>query len=144
MAELSIVLADGDQHVRTHLRDLIESQSNIVVLGECDTTESTLFKVEATHPQILLLDISLPVQSSLGVLELIRLASDVSRVIVMSLHKDEIYVRETFQAGAMGFILKTDPAHKLLRSIHLTAQCDRRKFSPWPPPVSAFERRVNH
>ncbi len=141
MPAISILIADGEHFVRDKMQQLIAMQEDMVIIGVARTAEETLIKVNALHPQILLLDMAIPGRGGQLVTELIAAASESSRVIALSLGRNDIYVREAYRAGAMGFQVKTDPAEKLLRTIRLTARCERRGYCHWPLDTSEAERR---
>ncbi len=141
MSVISILIADGEQFVRDKMRQLIAMQEDMVIIDLARTAEETLVKVRAHHPQILLFDMAIPCRGGQNATDLISIAADHSRVIALSLYKNDAYVREAYRAGAMGFQVKTGPADKLLRMIRLTARCERRSYCPWPSPADDSERR---
>ncbi len=141
MPGISILIADSEQFLRDNFRELIAMQSDMIIIDEARNAEERLVKLKAHHPRILLLDLAIPGRRGQSATELISIASEYSRVIALSLYKDEIYIRESFRAGALGFLVKTDPAERLLRTIRLTSRCERRRYSPWPRRETGSDRR---
>lgn len=140
MSVISILIADGEQFVRDKMRQLIAKQEDMVIIDEARTADETLVKVKAHHPRILLLDMAIPCRGGQSSTELISIAADYSRVVALSLYKNDVYAREAYKAGAMGFQVKTGPADKLLRTIRMTVRCERLHYCPWPPPAGDTER----
>lgn len=128
MPVIRILIADGQQLVRDKLRQLIETQKDMIIIDEARCGTEALVKVQALHPQILLLDIAMPRRNGLPALELITAAAPDTKVIIMSLHQDDIYVHEVFKAGAMGYQVKTGPANVLLRTIRMATHGERRRY----------------
>ena len=112
-----IVIADDHPIFRDGLRKLIETQPGMRVTGESPVGEDAIRLARELKPDLLLLDLALPLRSGLQVLnDLAGLASPV-RTLVLAAAIEESSILEAFYLGAHGIVLKTSPRELLLESI---------------------------
>jgi DNA-binding NarL/FixJ family response regulator len=106
MTPLRVVLADDHALVRAGIRALLERMDGVEVVGEASDGYEALALVSSVSPDIVLMDITMPRMSGLAAVA--RLARDFPgvRVVMLSVHSDEEYVREVLGAGASGYLLK--------------------------------------
>lgn len=114
---ISIVLVDDNITVRRQLVLLLRTESDMVVIGEGNNGLEGYSLVQQLHPDILLIDVVMPVMNGIEVTRKIFEESFHTRVIVLSMYDDEAYVLEALRAGAKGYVLKGDPSHELLKAI---------------------------
>ena len=106
MKGLRVVLADDHALVRAGIRALLERMEGVEVVGEAADGYEALELVAETHPDVVLLDITMPRMSGLAaVARMVRDHPDV-RVVMLSVHADAEYVREVLRVGASGYLLK--------------------------------------
>jgi len=112
-----IVLADDHPIVLNGLRNLLESESDLVIIGEATSGPAALRLILDTRPDIALVDISM--QGMSGILLARRLAEEAPdiKVMVLTLHEDRAYLREALDAGARGYIVKRSAAANLVSAI---------------------------
>jgi len=112
-----IVLADDHPIVLNGLRNLLESESDIVIIGEATSGPAALRVILDTRPDIALVDISM--QGMSGILLARRLAEEAPeiKVMVLTLHEDRAYLREALDAGARGYVVKRSAAANLVSAI---------------------------
>jgi two-component system response regulator DegU len=121
MNKINIVLADDHVLVRKGIMAMLESDSEINVVGEAGNGNEALASAKALHPDILLLDIRMPEMSGLEAAAKLRSYSPGTKAVILSMHDSEDYVIEALNAGAYGYLLKdTDKAEfiKALKQIH--------------------------
>lgn len=121
MNKINIVLADDHVLVRKGIMAMLESDSDINVVGEAGNGSEALASAKALHPDILLLDIRMPEMSGLEAAARLRNYSPGTKAVILSMHDSEDYVIEALNAGAYGYLLKdTDKAEfiKALKQIH--------------------------
>ena len=106
MRPLRILLAEDHTLVRAGIRALLESLEGIEVVAEAADGREALRLVKAHSPDILLMDITMKEMNGLEAAA--RLAKErlATRVIILSMHADQVYVRQALQAGAAGYLLK--------------------------------------
>ena len=108
-----VVLVDDHSVVRAGLRHLLESDSSVTVVGEASTAAEGVQRVEELKPDLVVLDVSMPGASGLAVIGRMREVSPESRVLILSMHSDAEYVRESERLGSAGYVLKDDAVAEL-------------------------------
>lgn len=111
-----ILIADDLQFVRITIRDIIERQGWYVT-GEAENGKSAVLMYEKTHPDILLLDISMPVMNGLTALKMLKEIYPESKVIMCSALGQQKYIVKAIQLGASDFVVKPFKAERLISSI---------------------------
>lgn len=106
MTRLRAVLADDHTLVRAGLRTLLESTSNLDVVGEADDGLAVLALVEQLQPDFVLMDIAMPNLNGLEATARLLKAWPATRVLILSMHQNEEYVRQALRHGAIGYLLK--------------------------------------
>jgi two-component system response regulator NreC len=122
MPEISVILADDHTVLRSGLKLLLEQSSGIAVIGEADDGLNAVNLADQLQPDVVLLDLSMPGLSGLEALEMIGKVSPESRVLVLTMHDDESYLRKALGAGAAGFILKKAADAELISAIRAVAR----------------------
>lgn len=108
---IRVALADDHSGVRTAIRCLLEHSTDMVVVGEADNGESALQMAQALKPDVLVLDIDMPMMSGLEVMQQLKHTNSPVRVLVLSTYAD--YYRTGNKAGTGRYLEKKD-AHKFL------------------------------
>jgi DNA-binding NarL/FixJ family response regulator len=103
---MRIVLVDDHNLVRTGMRLLLETMPNISVVGEASDGASALRLIEEHRPDAVIMDLSMPGISGSEAVRRAAARFPETRVLVVSMHADEAYVREALAAGAAGYLLK--------------------------------------
>lgn len=120
---ITVALADDDELVRMGLRVLVERETDLRLVGESADGDGALALVRAEHPDVLLLDLRMPGREGIEVLRAIaadpQLAS--TRVIVVTTFEIDRYVVDALQAGASGFLVKSNVPAELVRAVRVVA-----------------------
>lgn len=111
-----MVLADDHAVVRSGLRLLLVA-SRWRVVGEVNSAQEAVAAVQRERPDALVLDLSMPGGSGLGVIETVKEASPSTAVVVLTMHEDPAYARAALRAGARAFLLKEAAAEELLTAL---------------------------
>jgi DNA-binding NarL/FixJ family response regulator len=101
-----VILADDHALVRAGLRKLLEHTPGIQVVGEANSGSALLAMAHDLHPDLVLMDISMPGQSGLETTTQLRLICPKIKVMILSMHQSEEYVRQALRNGAVGYLLK--------------------------------------
>jgi DNA-binding NarL/FixJ family response regulator len=120
MPRLRVVIADDQALMRAGFRMLLEAQSDIEIVGEAANGAEALEAVRRTSPDVVLMDIRMPVMDGV---EATRRMPGVRVVILTTFDLDE-YVVDALRAGASGFLLKDAPPEDLVRAIRTAAAGD--------------------
>lgn len=129
MSQWQVVVADDHELVRTGLRTVLEQQLACTVVGEAASGAEALTLVRQLQPALLVTDMVMPGLSGLEVVRQMQQIAPATRIVVLSMHADESYVREALQAGAIGYVLKESLASELVAAIQ-HALAGRRYVSP--------------
>lgn len=113
---IRIVVADDHAVVREGVRRVFEEDAGLTVVGEAATGAEALRAVEATRPDVLVLDVGLPDLGGLEVLRRLRSSGPEPRVLVLSMHDDAEYVIRAVQTGVDGYLLKDEAEPTMLRT----------------------------
>lgn len=130
MSALTIVLLDDHQIVRDGLRALLEAEPDFTVIGEAADGRAGIELVEQLQPNILLVDVMLPVLTGLEVTRRISQRCPQTRIIVLSMYAEEAYVMQALRNGASGYVLKDTGADALIEAIRLVAKGGRYLSPP--------------
>ena len=115
---LTLVLADDHGIVREGIAAFCKSRPEIVILGQCSDGEQALAMILESSPDFAILDLNMPKLSGLDVVRRVRTAKCGTRLIVLSINRDDGIIRELFRAGADGYVLKDGPARHLFDAIN--------------------------
>ncbi|NQT69767.1 MAG: response regulator transcription factor [Desulfobacteraceae bacterium] len=114
---MKIMIADDHQIVREGLKQLLNGQQDMEVVGEAQDGRETIVKAKSLRPDVLLLDVTMPRLNGLEAIGLIKEAVPDVRIVVFSMHKKEAYARQALAAGALGYVLKASPSSEILAAI---------------------------
>ena len=115
---IKVFLIDDHALVRTGIRMILSTQTDIEVVGEADSGEAALPLVRKLKPDVVLCDLHLPGVSGLEVTERIVRGDHGTRVIIVSVSEDGPLPRRLLEAGASGYLGKGGDATELIRAIH--------------------------
>lgn len=117
MARIRILLSDDHMVLRSGLKLMLNAQADMEVVGEAGEGQETLELVSNLQPDVLLLDLSMPGLDGIQVLETVQVRFPTLKVLVLTMHDDEEYVKRVLSLGARGYILKRAADVELLAAI---------------------------
>jgi two-component system response regulator NreC len=127
--KLRILLADDHTLMRQGLRRVIEEQPDWEVVADVEDGAEAVRSAIDLKPDVAILDITMPRLNGVeATRQIVRRAPEV-RVLILSMYADEVYVRQTLQAGAVGYLLKDSADTDLVRAVEDVAR-RRAFFSP--------------
>jgi len=119
MEKLKILIADDHALLRDGLKALVNDQPDMEVVGEADNGKTALEQAKKLQPDIILMDISMPeVNGAQATRQLKRICPNM-KVLALTAHEDNSYLRHMLDAGASGFLLKRAAADQLIQAIHI-------------------------
>jgi two-component system response regulator NreC len=129
MRRISIVLIEDHRIVRQGLRLLLEEDDRFMVVAECADGLLAAGTVRDHSPDVVVMDLGLPGIGGLEVISQIARTSPRVRIVVLSMHANEVHVREAFRRGASAYVLKDAGGEQLIHAI-CEAAAGRRHLSP--------------
>ncbi len=112
-----IVLADDHPIVLTGLRNLIESESDFSVVGEATSGPEALRVIREAHPDIAIVDISMPGMSGIVLTRRLTEEAPGIKILMLTLHEDRAYLRQALDVGARGYVVKRSAAANLVSAV---------------------------
>jgi|YNPBryantNP2012_1023418.scaffolds.fasta_scaffold03280_5 DNA-binding NarL/FixJ family response regulator len=120
MNAVRVLVVDDQRLVREGIASLLGLQEGIQVVGTAVDGQEAVEKATALAPDVILMDVRMPVMDGIAATALIRRALPDCRVLMLTTFDDEEYIIRSLQAGAMGYLLKDIPAGDLAQAIKLT------------------------
>lgn len=114
---ITVLLADDHTIVREGFRKMLELEDDITVISEAQDGRQTVFLTKKLSPEIVLMDIAMPLLNGLEATRQLRKECPTTKVLILSAHNDDAYVKNATEAGAVGFLLKQTSAHEVCRAI---------------------------
>ncbi len=114
---IRVLIADDHTILREGIRLLLGSQPDFHVVGEASDGRDAYFKVEELRPDVVLMDIAMPVLNGLDATEQIKRAFPDVKVLILTQHDNDEYVYRILQAGAAGYVLKRAAGVELVSAI---------------------------
>ena len=118
MAPVTVMLADDHQLVGDALCALLASDESCRVVGTVTSAAEAVEMVSRLHPDVLLMDVSMPGLSSFEAARKILAAQPQMKVIFLSGFMNDEYIEEALAVGASGYLLKSEPRDRILSAIH--------------------------
>jgi DNA-binding NarL/FixJ family response regulator len=117
MGALRILIADDHELMRKGLRAVLQGQAGWEVVGEADDGRKTINMVRELKPDVVVLDISMPCLNGLEATRQIAKSNPQTRVLVLTMHESDPLIRQVLDAGARGYLLKTDAGRDLINAV---------------------------
>jgi DNA-binding NarL/FixJ family response regulator len=117
MKRIAVLLADDHMIVREGLRALLEAEGDIEVVGEAQTGRQAVQLAKRLRPAVVVMDIAMPLLNGLEATRQILKAVPTTRVLILSAHSDDEYIRQVIMRGAAGYLIKQTSADLLSTAI---------------------------
>ncbi|HVB54078.1 MAG TPA: response regulator transcription factor [Candidatus Acidoferrales bacterium] len=117
----TIVIAEDHALVREGTRQILSGEEELSVVGEASRGDEAVEVVLRLRPTVVLMDMRMPGINGVEATRQILAQAPETKVVIVSAHEDEDYVREALASGAMGYILKTAPARELIEGVRAVA-----------------------
>ena len=129
---IRILLADDHVILRQGTAELLRKEADIEVVGEADDGQQAIDLAMRLRPDIIVMDVRMPVLSGIEATRRIREAMPKVQVLVLTAYDDDQYIFSLLQAGASGYLLKTAPMNELVKAIRLVGSGE----SPLDPSIA--------
>jgi DNA-binding NarL/FixJ family response regulator len=140
MQKITVLLAEDHNIVREGVRSLLKHEDDIEVVGEAETGRQAVQLTRKLRPDVVVMDIAMPLLNGLEATRQIRKISPSVRVLILSAHSDDAYVDQVIELGAAGFLIKQTSSNVLAAAIR-EVQKGNTFFSP--SIAKRFQRREN-
>jgi len=114
---LRIFLVDDHEIVRLGVRDLLESEADLVVVGEAASVEQALQRIPAVSPDVAILDVRLPDGSGVDLCRQLRSSDHAPACLMLTSYDDDAALFEAIVAGAAGYVLKQVKGHDIVEAV---------------------------
>src|SRR5258707_8707059 len=129
MQTIKVLLADDHTVVRQGLRALLAAEGDIEIVGEAENGRQAIQMVNATLPDVVVMDIAMPVLNGLEATRQITKSVPATKVLILSSYSDDEYILQLTEAGAAGYLVKQTAANDLIKAIR-EARKGHAYFSP--------------
>jgi two-component system, NarL family, response regulator NreC len=119
---IRVLIADDHAVLRAGLRMLLDAEADMEVIGEAEDGSDALQKVMELKPDVVLMDVTMPHMNGLEALHKMVEKAPESRVLFLTMHNDEGYLRSALAAGGSGYVLKQSADSVLLSAIRAVHQ----------------------
>ncbi len=120
-SQVRVIIAEDHTLVREGTREILEREPDIQVVGEASRGDEAV-RVTLEHlPDVLLMDMRMPGLNGIEATREVATQAPSVKVLILSAHEDEDYVREALAVGAAGYLLKTSPGRELVEGIRAVA-----------------------
>lgn len=119
--KIRILLTDDHAVVRQGFKLILNQQPDLEVVGEAGSALEALRAIGELKPDLVVLDIGMPEVNGVEAMRRISEGFPGTKVLILSMHKDAVYVREALRAGAKGYLLKESIDQDLLRAVRAVA-----------------------
>jgi DNA-binding NarL/FixJ family response regulator len=120
----TIFLADDHTIVREGLAKVLEGEPDFQVVGQAENGREAITRVEQLRPDIVIMDIAMPMLNGIEATRHIKKVSPKTRVIILSMHSHDRYISELFSLGASGYLLKNSTGTDVIKAIRAALDGD--------------------
>jgi DNA-binding NarL/FixJ family response regulator len=117
MKKITVLLAEDHMIVREGFRKMLELENDFEVVGEAEEGRKAVALALKLRPDVVLMDIAMPLLNGLEAARQVLKALPATKVVMLSAHADDAYVKNAADSGAVGFLLKQTSAHDVCRAI---------------------------
>jgi DNA-binding NarL/FixJ family response regulator len=114
---LRILIADDHELIRKGVRSVLESEAALDVCGEAVNGEEAITKTVELKPDVVLMDITMPVLDGLEATRRIRRISPQTRILILTMHRGNEFLEHAQKVGAWGYVRKSEVADTLVKAI---------------------------
>jgi len=129
MKQITVLLAEDHMIVREGFRKMLEMENDFEIVGEAQDGRQAVALAKKLHPDVVLMDIAMPLLNGLEATRQVLKAVPDTRIVILSAHSDDAYVKNAIESGAVGFLLKQTSAHMVCDAIR-EVQKGKKYYSP--------------
>jgi len=125
-----VVLAEDNEIIRRGIRNLLTKARDIEVVGEAKTGVEALHLVDELLPDVLLLDVEMPLLNGIEVARQMKKGGRITRILVLSAYDDREYIQEMLANGAAGYLIKDEAPKRIIEAVLGVARGETGLVSP--------------
>jgi two-component system response regulator DegU len=118
MEKINILLVDDHTIVRDGIKATLKDQSNFIIIGEAINGIDAIESVKLLHPNVVIMDITMPEMNGIDATMQISKKYPSSKVLILSMHDNETYILKSVEAGAYGYLLKDVDKSEFVKAIN--------------------------
>jgi two-component system response regulator NreC len=122
---IRVLLVDDHAILRAGLRRVLDAEPDVDVVGEAENAERAVFEAISNKPDVVVMDLVMPGKSGIEGMPAVLQAVPAAKVLVLSMQDDPRYVREAFEAGASGYVLKEAADTEVVGAVRAVARGER-------------------
>lgn len=127
MPKIEVLIADDGAQTRENIRKILSLEDNIIIVGESSNGQETVKAAVETKPDVILMDVNMPVMNGIQATEIITLDLPETVVIIMSAEGDQEYLRKAMIAGARDFLVKPFTSDALITAINRVYEREKKR-----------------
>lgn len=116
---IKIFIADDHAVVREGLRLILEAEGDISVIGEAADGQLAVQQIQKLVPDVVVMDISMPILNGIEATEQIMKAKIPTRIIILSMHSSKEHILHALEVGAQGYQLKESAGKELIKAVRM-------------------------
>jgi two-component system response regulator DegU len=117
MNRIKVLIADDHSLIRKGLKQILELEDDIEVIDQSSNGKDVVEKALRLKPDVILMDINMPVQNGISAIKELKSKGSTSRIIILTIHEDREYLLEAVKIGASGYVMKDAEAEHLIEAI---------------------------
>jgi two-component system response regulator NreC len=122
---IRVLVVDDHAVVRSGLRRVLDAEPDIETVGEAENAERAVFEAMEHRPDVVLMDIVMPGKSGIEIIPTLQESVPQAKVLMLSMQDDPRYLREAFEAGASGYVLKEAADTEVVAAVRAVAAGER-------------------
>lgn len=119
---INLLLADDQHEYRQGLAELLSMETDLTVVAQAENGERAIALAQQQQPNVILMDVRMPTCNGVEATRIIHERYPWIRILVLSTFDEDEYIWQSLQAGALGYLLKSTPAHQLADAIRAVSQ----------------------
>ena len=125
MKKIQVLIVDDHPLARFGIRNQLKDAEDLVIVGEADDGEAALQKVKELQPNVLVLDLFIPILSGFDVIKAVRKDFPSTHVLILTAYEQEEYVQQALEFGAEGYLLKSAEKDELIAAVRSVMKGDK-------------------
>lgn len=121
-AKTRVLVVDDHEMIRRGVISLVQSDKGLTVCGEAENGQSAITKAESTRPDVVLMDITMPLMNGLEATRKIKQKLPDTEIVILTVHDSDQMIRESIRAGALSYVLKVDGGQAIVDAINAAAR----------------------